>query len=60
MPSGDPGQPELEVTLMVSGPPLDEDMADAVRRAGEGVDGRCRPADVLVEPREYTGEGIPH
>ncbi len=28
-----PEQPELEVTLMVPGPPLDEDMAGAVRRA---------------------------
>lgn len=28
-----PAQPELEVTLMVPGPPLTEDMADAVRRA---------------------------
>lgn len=32
-----PDHPELEVTLMVPGPPLDEDMADAVRRAlGKG------------------------
>jgi len=30
---GHPSQPELDVTLMVPGPPLDEDMADAVRRA---------------------------
>ncbi len=28
-----PDHPELEVTLMVPGPPLDEDMATAVRRA---------------------------
>lgn len=28
-----PSQPELEVTLMLPGPPLDEDMAAAVRRA---------------------------
>jgi catechol 2,3-dioxygenase-like lactoylglutathione lyase family enzyme len=28
-----PGQPELEVTLMVPGPPLDPDLAEAVRRA---------------------------
>jgi catechol 2,3-dioxygenase-like lactoylglutathione lyase family enzyme len=28
-----PDHPELEVTLMVPGPPLDEEMADAVRRA---------------------------
>ena len=30
---GRPDQPELEVTLMVPGPPLDDDMAEAVRRA---------------------------
>ena len=30
---GHPSQPELEITLMVPGPPLDDDMADAVRRA---------------------------
>jgi predicted enzyme related to lactoylglutathione lyase len=30
---GHPSQPELEVTLMVPGPPLDDHMADAVRRS---------------------------
>ena len=30
---GHPSQPELDVTLMVPGPPLDEHMAEAVRRA---------------------------
>jgi catechol 2,3-dioxygenase-like lactoylglutathione lyase family enzyme len=30
---GHPSQPELEVTLMIPGPPLDGDMAEAVRRA---------------------------
>jgi catechol 2,3-dioxygenase-like lactoylglutathione lyase family enzyme len=30
---GHPAQPNLEVTLMVPGPPLDEGMAEAVRRA---------------------------
>ena len=30
---GHPSQPELDVTLMVPGPPLNDDMADAVRRA---------------------------
>lgn len=30
---GHPNQPELDVTLMVPGPPLDEDMSAAVRRA---------------------------
>jgi catechol 2,3-dioxygenase-like lactoylglutathione lyase family enzyme len=28
-----PDQPELEVTLMVPGPPLDEELAEAIRRA---------------------------
>ena len=30
---GHPSQPELQVTLMVPGPPLDEHMAEAVRRS---------------------------
>jgi catechol 2,3-dioxygenase-like lactoylglutathione lyase family enzyme len=30
---GHPDHPELEVTLMVPGPPLDDAMADAVRRS---------------------------
>lgn len=30
---GHPSQPELDVTLMVPGPPLDDDMTGAVRRA---------------------------
>jgi predicted enzyme related to lactoylglutathione lyase len=30
---GHPSQPELELTLMLPGPPLEEDMAEAVRRA---------------------------
>jgi catechol 2,3-dioxygenase-like lactoylglutathione lyase family enzyme len=30
---GHPSQPNLEVTLMVPGPPLDEELAEAVRRA---------------------------
>jgi catechol 2,3-dioxygenase-like lactoylglutathione lyase family enzyme len=30
---GHPDHPELQVTLMVPGPPLDDGMADAVRRA---------------------------
>jgi catechol 2,3-dioxygenase-like lactoylglutathione lyase family enzyme len=30
---GHPDQPELEITLMVPGPPLDEHMTDAVRRS---------------------------
>jgi catechol 2,3-dioxygenase-like lactoylglutathione lyase family enzyme len=35
-----PDQPELEVTLMMPGPPLDDEMAEAVRRAlGKGTMG---------------------
>ncbi len=30
---GHPAQPELQITLMIPGPPLDGDMAEAVRRA---------------------------
>jgi len=30
---GHPDQPELDLTLMLPGPPLDEDMSTAVRRA---------------------------
>lgn len=30
---GVPGQPEMEITLMVPGPPMDDDLAEAVRRA---------------------------
>lgn len=30
---GHPSQPELEITLIVPGPPLDPDMAEAVQRA---------------------------
>ena len=30
---GHPSQPELQITLMLPGPPLDDDMAGAVRRA---------------------------
>lgn len=30
---GHPSQPDLEITLMLPGPPLDDEMAEAVRRA---------------------------
>ncbi len=30
---GHPSQPDLQITLMLPGPPLDDDMAGAVRRA---------------------------
>lgn len=30
---GHPSQPELDVTLMIPGPPLDDEMTQAVRRA---------------------------
>ena len=30
---GHPAQPDLEVTLMMPGPPLDDDMAGAIRRS---------------------------
>ena len=30
---GHPSQPEIEVTLMVPGPPLDQEMAEAIKRS---------------------------
>ena len=33
---GHPSQPELDITLMIPGPPLDDEMAGAVRRALAG------------------------
>jgi catechol 2,3-dioxygenase-like lactoylglutathione lyase family enzyme len=96
-----PDHPELQVTLMVPGPPLDDGVAEAVRRAlangtmggfglstddchkayeelsAKGVEFTQPPSDrpygieavmrdnsgnwlVLVEPREFSGEDVPH
>ncbi len=46
-----PAQPELEVTLMVPGPPLTEDMADAVRRSlAAGTMGGFGPRPTTATP----------
>jgi catechol 2,3-dioxygenase-like lactoylglutathione lyase family enzyme len=58
---GHPDQPELEVTLMIPGPPLDEDMADAVRRAlAKGTMGGfgLRTADCRKAHEELSARGV--
>jgi len=58
---GHPDQLELEVTLMVPGPPLDEDMADAVRRAlARGSMGGfgLRTDDCKKTYEELTAKGV--
>ena len=56
-----PDHPELEVTLMVPGPPLDEHMAEAVRRAlANGSMGALglRTADCRKAYEELTAKGV--
>ncbi len=56
-----PSQPELEVTLMVPGPPLDEDMAEAVRRAlaGGSMGGfGLRTDDCQADYERLTAAGV--
>jgi predicted enzyme related to lactoylglutathione lyase len=58
---GHPAQPELELTLMVPGPPLDEGMADAVRRAlaGGSMGGfGLRTDDCRKTYEELTAKGV--
>jgi catechol 2,3-dioxygenase-like lactoylglutathione lyase family enzyme len=58
---GHPAQPELEVTLMLPGPPLDEDMAEAVRRAlAKGSMGGfgLRTDDCRATYEKLTAEGV--
>ncbi len=58
---GHPSQPELEVTLMVPGPPLDEDMAEAVRRAlAKGTMGGIglRTDDCRKDYEELSAKGV--
>jgi len=58
---GHPSQPELDVTLMVPGPPLDEDMADAVRRAlAKGSMGGVglQTDDCQKTHKELTAKGV--
>jgi len=58
---GHPSQPELDVTLMVPGPPLDVDMADAVRRAlAKGSMGGVglQTDDCQKTYKELTAKGV--
>ncbi|MFD0000714.1 VOC family protein [Nocardia sp. NPDC127526] len=56
-----PDHPELEVTLMVPGPPLDEHMAEAIRRSlANGTHGGLglRTADCQKAFEELTAKGV--
>ncbi len=56
-----PDHPELEVTLMVPGPPLDDDLAVAVRRAlGKGSMGAVGLAtgDCHAAYKELSARGV--
>lgn len=56
-----PDHPELEVTLMVPGPPLNPEMAEAVRRAlADGTMGGfgLRTTDCRAAYEELTAEGV--
>ncbi|WP_343466715.1 VOC family protein [Rhodococcus aetherivorans] len=56
-----PDHPELEVTLMVPGPPLGPDMAAAVRRAlADGTMGGLglRTTDCRKTYEEFTAKGV--
>ncbi len=58
---GHPSQPELDVTLMVPGPPLDEHMAEAVRRAlASGTMGGfgLRTDDCRKDYEELSSKGV--
>ncbi len=56
-----PAQPELEVTLMVPGPPLDDEMAEAIRRAlAKGTMGGLglRTDDCAKTYEELAAKGV--
>ncbi|GAD83758.1 VOC family protein [Nocardia asteroides NBRC 15531] len=56
-----PDHTELEVTLMVPGPPLTDDLADAIRRAlADGTHGALglRTADCQKTFEELTAKGV--
>jgi catechol 2,3-dioxygenase-like lactoylglutathione lyase family enzyme len=58
---GHPSQPELQITLMVPGPPLDDDMAGAVRRAlAKGTMGGVglRTDDCRKDFEELSAKGV--
>ena len=51
-----PDQPELEVTLMVPGPPLDDELAEVVRRAL--ANGRMGGLGLRVDDCQKTYEDL--
>lgn len=56
-----PDHPELEVTLMVPGPPLDENLADAIRRSlASGTHGSLglTTPDCQQAYKELTAKGV--
>ncbi|MEU4648874.1 VOC family protein [Nocardia fluminea] len=56
-----PDHRELEVTLMIPGPPLTDDLADAIRRAlADGTHGALglRTADCQKAYEELTAKGV--
>ncbi|MFD3462847.1 VOC family protein [Nocardia fluminea] len=56
-----PDHRELEVTLMIPGPPLTDDLADAIRRAlADGTHGALglRTADCQQTYEELTAKGV--
>ncbi|KAA8889846.1 VOC family protein [Nocardia colli] len=56
-----PDHPELEVTLMVPGPPLDDNLADAIRRAlANGTHGALglRTENCQKTFEELTAKGV--
>ncbi len=58
---GHPSQPELQITLMLPGPPLDDDMAGAVRRAlAKGTMGGVglRTDDCRKDYEELSAKGV--
>ncbi|MEV5836476.1 VOC family protein [Nocardia sp. NPDC052112] len=56
-----PDHPELEVTLMIPGPPLDENLADAIRRSlANGTHGALglKTDDCQKTFEELTAKGV--
>jgi hypothetical protein len=58
---GHPSQPELDITLMTPGPPLDDDAAEFIRRQlGKGQMGGLglRVDDCRATHRELSAKGV--
>ncbi|WP_227997199.1 VOC family protein [Nocardia australiensis] len=56
-----PDHPELEVTLMIPGPPLDDNLADAIKRAlANGTHGALglKTADCQKAFEDLTAKGV--